>query len=167
MDNAELERRLSQAEEGDEASGETRIETARYLVFHVEGKRYALPSGMAREILIDSPIYSVPFVPPYVRGLINRHGEPYTSFDLSMFLSQRHIEGTTHLVLNVNGDQVALLVSDVVEILEVPIADILEISASQDSESWYSGSFTLDETEVLILNLEGILSRLRSEVGRE
>lgn len=167
MDNAEIERRLAQSEGNDEGPAEAQVATVGYLVFLVEGRHYALPTELVREILIDSPVYFVPFVPPYVRGLINRHGEPYTSFDLSMFMSQQPSEGATHLILNAGNDQVAFLITDVEEILKVPVTDIRELASLQEADSWFSGSFALNGAEVLILDAGSILARLRGEVGRE
>jgi purine-binding chemotaxis protein CheW len=164
MDNDELLQRLAPAGEVVEETSVAPVETARYLVFHTEGTHYALPSEAVAEIVIDAPRFFVPFVPPYIRGLINRHGEPYTVLDLSMFLEQKPLEAFTYLVLNVPGDQIAFLVSDVVEIPRVPVN---EIAVSEESDGCLCGSFTLNGTEVLVLNMGTILARLKSDAGRE
>jgi len=168
MDNAELLQRLVQ-EEGSEraAAPESQEETTRYLVFHTEGARYALPSALVREVVIEAPKFFVPFVPPYVQGLINRHGEPYTALDLSMFLTQKRLEASTYLVLSLPGDQIALLITDVVEILRVGASEIRTLAASGEQEGYILGSFQLNDQEVLVLDVDAILSRLRSDVDRE
>lgn len=167
MDNDELLQRLAPAGEAVEETSAAPVETARYLVFHTEGTHYALPSEAVAEIVIDAPRFFVPFVPPYIRGLINRHGEPYTVLDLSMFLAQKPLEAFTYLVLNVPGDQIALLVSDVIEIPRVPVNEVNEIAVSEESDDCLCGSFTLNGTEVLVLNMGAILARLKSDAGRE
>lgn len=166
-DNAELVRRLEQEEGSEESASDAEVEAAKYLVFRVGESRYALAPGFVLEIMIDVPRYFVPFAPAYVRGLINRHGEPYAVLDLAAFLGHEPLEASTYLVLNVDADQVALSVSDVVEILPVAVSDISEVASAGESEDSISGSFELGGTRVLILDVMRILSRLKSDAGRE
>ncbi|MBN2873999.1 MAG: chemotaxis protein CheW, partial [Spirochaetales bacterium] len=56
----------------------------KFIVAGLIGARYAIPAADVREIVIEAPIHYVPFVPPYVRGFVNRHGEPYTAVDLNV-----------------------------------------------------------------------------------
>ena len=167
MDNAELLKKLETIDTAEQATTSETVEAVPYLVFSADDARYAVESALVREILIETPMSFIPFVPPYVRGLINRHGEPYAVLDIHMFLTQQKLEASTYLILNLADDQVAFLITDIVEILRVAPSAFTRISADDGPSQYLAGSFTMDEGEILVLRLEGILDRLRDDAGSE
>ena len=115
MKNTEiLERLAAGGETGQQEENEER--TVKFLVFDIRGKKYALHAEDIREIVMDIPVFYIPFVPPYIRGLINRHGEPYTVFDLNVLFEKEKQDSSTYLILNLENDQLAFLISDIREI---------------------------------------------------
>ncbi|THB68703.1 MAG: hypothetical protein D6B26_00295, partial [Spirochaetaceae bacterium] len=77
MDNQELLERLHQSQsEGEQQTAPQ--EMRKYVVFFVGDAVFALPAADVREITFDNVVYYVPFLPPYIQGFANRHGQPYT-----------------------------------------------------------------------------------------
>ena len=52
-----------------------------YLIFSSGRERYAVESSAVREIVRNNSIYPVPFVPSYVRGIINYYSTPVAAVD--------------------------------------------------------------------------------------
>ena len=57
-----------------ELSGIESEKILKFVIFKIDNKTYALPGEIVQEIVLDMPIYYLPFVPKYIRGLVNRHG---------------------------------------------------------------------------------------------
>jgi purine-binding chemotaxis protein CheW len=166
MDNTELMQQIRGSKSGKDREDEERtVKTVKLLVFHIEEKYYALYAEEVREIVLDVPLFFIPFVPSYVCGLINRHGEPYTVFDLNMLFERKKLESSTYLVLNLEDDQVAFLISDILEIIKVPETDVHQITSKSEHGGFFLGSITSkDDQEVFILNIQTIFQRLESDL---
>ena len=117
MDTNELLKGISDAGKNENLNNTDSNETiSKLIVFRINQKVYALYANMIREIVLDVPLFYVPFVPSYIRGFINRHGEPYTVFDLNMLFEQQKLDSSTFFILNIEDDQVAFMINDVLEI---------------------------------------------------
>ena len=160
MENKELIAKIAAQKEAGGAEQAEREELVKFLIIQIEDTRYAFYAEQIKEIVMDYPLYYVPFVPKYIRGFINRHGEPYTVFDLRMLLDGELLEATTFLISNVGGDQIAFLVSDVVEILKVPNTQVRLLTSTEDRDTFFLGAVSARDTELFILNLENVVGRL-------
>lgn len=166
MENNEILERI-ESEERPETDIEVKEERIyRYLVFSIGEQELALTAEEVREIATHNEIYYVPFVPPYIRGYANRHGQPYTVFDVHMLFENSELEGKHLLILKINDDQIALLISDVEEIVRVPESKIYSLSSSDDTSQYFSGALKVNEREVFILNVHKILERLERDIER-
>ena len=162
MDNKDI---LSHLESGIAeiiADNTSTNQKERYLVFQIEQKFYAFLSSLVKEVIIDSEIFFLPFVPPYIRGLLNRHGEPYTVIDLKMILEKESFRAQKFLILNLSRDHLAISITDIVEILEINSDQIHRLSSSETE--YFSCSFTMNEEEVPVLDLKHILKRLENDL---
>jgi purine-binding chemotaxis protein CheW len=141
---------------------------SKFVVAGLAGATYAIPAASVREIVIDAPVHYVPFVPPYIRGLVNRHGEPYTAVDLNVLLRKEAAGGDqTLLVLNGNDDRLALLVSSVHEIVKVDEADVYPITEKESEIGLLAGSVRLHDSDVFIVSIEGIKRRMDEDLGSD
>lgn len=136
----------------------------KFLVFSIKEQKYAFFAEQVKEIAFDSEVFFIPFVPPYVRGYINRHGEPYTVFDLRVLFSNENLVSSKFLIMNMENDQVAFIITDILEILRVPKQDIRAITSESVISKYFAGSFTTHETEVFIININNILERLENDL---
>lgn len=140
----------------------------KFVVAGLVGATYAIPAASVREIVIDASVHYVPFVPPYIKGLVNRHGEPYTAVDLNVLLRKEAAEGEqTLLVLNGNDDRLALLVSSVHEIVKVDEEKIFPITEKENEIGFLAGSVRLNESDVFIVSIEGIKRRMEEDLGND
>ena len=132
----------------------------KFMIVQIKDKRYAFYADQIKEIVMDASLYFVPFVPHYIRGFINRHGEPYTVFDLHALFEQELLDSKTFLISNVEHDQIAFLVSSVIEILKVPENEVHIITSADDHDSFFVGAVSSKGMEIFILNIPTILERL-------
>lgn len=166
MDNADILELLKHRESaGTGEEGRRSKNIVKFLIFLLEERRLAVPADLIREIVLDLPLFYVPFVPAYVRGFINRHGEPYTVIDLRVIFDQKLIESSTYLVLSDGANPAAFLISDVVEIMRVDEEDVHHITAHDEGMQYVTGSITDPEgREILILDISEVFKRLSKDV---
>jgi chemotaxis signal transduction protein len=134
----------------------------KYIVFSAGNGLYALLAEDVQEIMLGMDIHYLPFVPPFVRGLINRLGEPLTVLDLVNLLYGKDIEGKSFIILKPHLSKMAFLVDIVRDIAWIDPASIRRIAPeSQGEESYVQGMFTWKDENVTILSLHEIIGAVR------
>lgn len=167
MADQDLISRIAEAGEANQsADQEVELCYRKFIIAGIKDKRYAIPATVIREIVIDVPLHFVPFVPPYISGFVNRHGEPYTVVDLGVLFEQKVTEERSFLVLNLPDDQLSFLVSDIHEIVKVPESDIFPITEKLEDERFFEGSVRLGTNDVFIVSVDGIRTRLAGDLGQ-
>jgi chemotaxis signal transduction protein len=147
------------------AQGTDEVPKDRLFIFSVEDALFALPPETVREIIADLDIFPLPCCPPYVSGLINSHGLPYAAIDLRvLFESERH-HAVKFLVLNRPGDAVAFGCTDVVEIAEIPSADISRFTQAEEETRYCSASFMYKGRRVMIIQPDSIMDKLAHDIA--
>jgi chemotaxis signal transduction protein len=165
MKNEEILKTIESNDSGSkDGSDQVAEKIIKLLVFHVKERKFAIYADQIREIVMDTPLFFVPFVPAYIRGFINRHGEPYTVFDLNALIEKEKLEGETYLIMNVENDHFAFLITGIVEILKIPERGIHLITSKDEHDGFFAGSFTGKDGEVFILNLTSVLERLENDL---
>lgn len=166
MNNDELLKQLEEQQDKDRKNTavlDEKIE--KFIVFQVAEKKYALYANDIREIILDYPLFYVPFVPPYVRGFINRHGEPYTVLDLNALFEQVKLDSAAFMVINREHDQLAFVISEILEIAKLTEHDIHLITEDTGEEGFFLGSISLHGQEIFIVDLQKVLERLERDIG--
>lgn len=166
MDNSEIMETLRKRAREERKTRTHQTNLLKYVLFLVGERRYALKAEEVREISFDNELYYVPFVPPYVRGYANRHGQPFTVYDVQMLFEGSALDSTTLLILDVANDQLALLITDVDEIIKLPATEIHPLASNDETARYFSHSITAREEEVFVLNVETLLERLERDVER-
>ena len=166
MDNASIMQSLKERVRQEKETQQIDQDLTKYVLFMVGEKRYALRADEVREISFDNELYYVPFVPPYVRGYANRHGQPFTVFDVQMLFHGTSLESTTLLILDIANDQLALLITDVDEIVKLPRSETHPLASSDDTARYFTHSITARDAEVFVLNTSTLLERLERDVER-
>jgi chemotaxis signal transduction protein len=166
MNNNELLEKLKNQGSGEEQAVQGDEIFHKYVVFSLGTSTYALPAAEVKEISFDNTLYYIPFVPPYVRGYANRHGQPYTVFDLDILFRNEKLESSTLLVLNLPGDQACLLISDVDEIIKIPARNVHTITSEDESSRYFLESISLKEQEIFVLRGSALLERLERDLER-
>ena len=96
------------------------IPGASFLVFSIKKKRYAINTSFVKEIMHSAKIHPLPFVPPYIEGVVNCRGTPYTVVNSPLLEGEEDWEllGDTVLVFNRDDDQLALHISNIELVFE-------------------------------------------------
>lgn len=164
--NEELLKTIEKSE--GEGGEEEIIEEKEYkfLIFTVGEHLYALYADEVREIIGGNPVFYLPFVPAYVRGLINRHGDPHTVFDVHALLEQEQTEADSFLILKLEEDKVAILISEILEIVKVPESGINVLTSKEREMRFFRGSITVKGKEVFILHVQNLLLKLEEDLEK-
>lgn len=164
-DNAEILKSVKH-EQGDALEEESSDVTyKKFLIFMIGKKKFAVEAFLVREIVLDLKIFFIPFVPPYIRGVVNRHGDPYTVIDLNVLFYQEKLEANTFLMLSDIKSPASFLISDVVEIIKVPVSQIDLINDVSDDQNFFRGAVKNGDDDILILEIDEIFSRLKKDVS--
>lgn len=166
MENEAILSRLERDAQQQAEDDAEEITILKFLLFSVGDAVFALAAEDVREISTDNEIYYIPFVPAYIRGYANRHGQPYTVYDLNMLFESAPLDSSTLLILKSETDQIALLIDDVREIIAVPEDKMLRITSADDSSKYFSNALNVDDTEVFVLKVDALLERLERDLER-
>lgn len=139
----------------------------KFLIFNIDDKRYAIHANLIKEIVTETELFFVPFVPPYIRGFINRHGKPYTVFDIKVLFENEKQNSSKFLVINKEDDQIAFMVSDVVEIANLSEEDMRTLSTEEKENNYFSELLTINELDILVVNINTILEKLEKDISNE
>jgi len=165
MQNSELLKVISEIN-GPDPTGqaETQEKTCKMLVFMLNENSYAFPAEQIQEIILSTSLHFVPFVPPYITGFINRHGEPFTVFDLSMLFENKKTEDPSYLIFKHEQDHIAVSICDVSEILTIKESSIHPMVSGNREEGFFTGAITIKEKEVFIIDIQQIINRLQHDL---
>lgn len=138
-------------------------ETKNWLLVNIDSSPYAIESCLIKEIIKDVQIFPLPFVPSYIPGLINRHGDPYTVIDLYQLFNQKKQETSLFLIVN-DDEQTALQITDILEFRSTSVDSIRKFSDSTSAQ-FFSGIIVIDEKEIPIIDIQLINEQVRQDFG--
>ena len=137
----------------------------KYIIFTAGAKLYALLADDVQEIMLGSEIHYLPFLPRFVRGLINRLGEPLAVLDLECLLQGQPLQGKAFISLKPHLSKMALLIDAVQDISRVPSLSIRTVSeGSQGQDAFVDGVFSRKDGDVTLLSLPHIIAAVRKAV---
>ncbi len=134
------------------------------VVFYIDDKLYAVYGALIQEVVIDFKIFYLPFAPVYIKGLINRHGEPYSVIDIKQLLNNVSINGRTFLVLRNRIDRISFLISSIYKIINISSNEIHSISSVNEGEDFFEGAVSIDGHEVFIINTQKIIEKISNDI---
>ena len=164
MDNDELIAKLeSSSGEGEDTLSVEEEIIHKLLIFQIDDRKYAVYADLVKEIVINHDLYFIPFVPPYITGLINRQGQPYTVFDLKMLFTNERLQASKVLIMKSDSDFIAFMITDVAEISGIPASGI-NLVVSSETENTFIGSCNHRGEEIFIINVQEIYNRLANDL---
>lgn len=148
-------------------------ELTQYLTFEVADEEYAIEIIRVREILVYSPLTSVPRAPEFIAGVMNLRGSVVPVVDLrkKLGLPATVITGTTCVVIvdihshaetNAQTSHVGLLADDVRQVMSLADGDI-EPAPSFGTKidlAFLRGMGDLGDHFALILDIDRLLTAL-------
>jgi purine-binding chemotaxis protein CheW len=132
-----------------------------FLVFAVEGQKYALPLETVARIVRAVEITSLPKAPPIVIGIVNFRGRvvPVVNLRRRFGLPEREMELSDQLVVaNTPARPVALLADRVEEVVEIDPQEIIDAGRIVPQTEYLAGVVKASGSLVLIHDLATFLS---------
>ena len=78
----------------------------------------------------------------------------------------KNLDSRNFLILKKEDDQLALLISDVVEIINLPESDLHRISSAVKEDDYFIGSISpRDQEDIFVLNLPNVLAKLEADIS--
>lgn len=165
--NEELIKDIENKEKQVEEAGESSAVTVTWLVFSMNGIRYAIESSKVDEIIRDVEIYKLPFLPTYIEGVINRRGDPFTVINPLLVIEaegETKLDTPLFIVLKRDDDSLCLHISDILFFHETPETDLHMIPGDTDN-SFFLGTVDYQKEEILVLNPDAFELLLRKDLG--
>lgn len=132
-----------------------------WLLFKTGDTKLAVESVLVKEILRNNQVFPLPFVPSYIKGLINCYGQPHAIIDIKMLFNEVEQTSRLYMVLN-DENNIALQITDVVEFQNLPDSAFIEFTKS-DSE-FLLGKLSFDDEEIPVIDIKTITSKIRTEI---
>jgi len=140
----------------------------KYLIFPIFGRQYAFPADIIGEVANCNPLYSLPLLPSYVLGVINRYSIPYALLDTGFLLSKTPGPRNEALVIKSDIDHVAFsidIVSGIANIGSDKLNSLETGSEPHELTSAVYASFKWNGSDVSVLDVRRILARITEEAA--
>ncbi|HAM78776.1 MAG: chemotaxis protein CheW [Treponema sp.] len=164
--NEEVVKKISEETETQEQASEKKLLTT-WLIFSIAKKKYAVKSGDVLEIIRDASVYKLPFMPPYIEGVMNRRGDPFTVINPRQLIGD---EDTTppqeplFLILKRDDDQLSIHISDILFFAEMAESDLNLIPGNND-EGFFIGTLGYGGEEIPAINTNAFELLIRKDLG--
>ena len=134
-----------------------------YMVFVINNQKYALSSKYITEIIVILPITKVPFLPEYMKGIINLRSTIIPVMDARMRFGMEPIEyseRTCIIIIENEANKIGLIVDAVNEVLTIPPKQIMESTKEKNDlkESFVNGISQINNDIQLILDCDSLVN---------
>lgn len=99
----------------------------KYLTFHLAGEDYGIEIRYVIEIIGIQNITDVPDMPAFIRGVINLRGKVIPVMDVRARFDlpdREYDDRTCIIVVNIDDTEVGLVVDEVSEVADIPVANV-------------------------------------------
>jgi purine-binding chemotaxis protein CheW len=106
---------------------DSNLENGRFLTFALGEEEFGIDIGFVTEIISMQPVFRLPEVPGYIRGIINLRGKITPVIDLRLKFKKDAIEDTERtciVVIDTGEFSVGLIVDKVAEVMTIDSDDI-------------------------------------------
>lgn len=132
------------------------------VVFDLAGETYGMDIAVVREIIRMPAVTRVPNAPAYVEGVVNLRGKVIPVLDLRKRLGLEAAAPTKEtrvVVVDSGGDDIAVIVDAVTEVLRVPSDAVEAATAPRGAARGHvEGIANLDDRLVILLNVASAIS---------
>ena len=134
-----------------------------YMVFVINNQKYALSSKYITEIIEILPITKVPFLPEYMKGIINLRSTIIPVMDARMRFGMEPIEyseRTCIIIIENEANKIGLIVDAVNEVLTIPPKQIMESTKEKNDlkEIFVNGISQINNDIQLILDCDSLVN---------
>ena len=133
------------------------------MIFVINNQKYALSSKYITEIIEILPITKVPFLPEYMKGIINLRSTIIPVMDARMRFGMEPIEyseRTCIIIIENEANKIGLIVDAVNEVLTIPPKQIMESTKEKNDlkESFVNGISQINNDIQLILDCDSLVN---------
>ena len=154
------------------ASQKTSVEVQKtmitWLIFLISDKKYAIRSSDVVEIISDLSVYKLPFMPPYIEGVLNRRGEPFTVVNPNPILQDNPNaappEKSLYMIFKRSDDQLSLHISDILLFTKIEDSH-LKLIPDATEDSLLLGTVEYEGEEIPVLNQNAFELLIRKDCG--
>ena len=134
-----------------------------YMLFMINNQKYALSSKYITEIIEILPITKVPFLPDYMKGIINLRSTIIPVMDARMRFGMEPIEyseRTCIIIIENDTNKIGLIVDAVNEVLTIPSEKIMESTSDKDDvkNNFVNGISQINNEIQLILECDSLVN---------
>lgn len=136
-----------------------------YMVFVINNQKYALSSKYIIEIIEMLPITKVPFLPKYMKGIINLRSTIIPVMDARMRFDIDPIEyneRTCIIIIENNRDQIGLIVDAVNEVIHISPNQSMKMNSNKEEgkQNFIKGVSEINDEIQLILDCDSLVEIL-------
>lgn len=134
-----------------------------YMIFVINNQKYALSSKYITEIIEILPITKVPFLPEYMKGIINLRSTIIPVMDARMRFGMEPIEyseRTCIIIIENEANKIGLIVDAVNEVLTIQPKQIMKSTKEKNDlkESFVNGISQINNDIQLILDCDSLVN---------
>lgn len=139
-----------------------------WLIFLISGKKYVVRSSDVVEIISDYSVYSLPFLPKYIEGVLNRRGDPFTVVNPNAIfdndLNAAPPKKSLFMIFKRSDDHLSLHISDILLFMNIEDSNI-QLIPDATEESFFLGTVMYEGEEIPILNPNAFEILIRKDCG--
>lgn len=133
-----------------------------YMIFIINNQKYALSSKYIIEIIEMMPITKVPFIPRYMKGIINLRSTIIPVMDTRMRFDMEPIEyneRTCIIIIENNENKIGLIVDAVNEVINILPEQSMKTNSSKKDfkQDFISGISEINNEIQLILDCDSLV----------
>ncbi|CEN21396.1 chemotaxis protein CheW [Paraclostridium sordellii] len=133
-----------------------------YMVFIINNQKYALSSKYIIEIIEMLPITKVPFLPNYMKGIINLRSTIIPVMDARMRFDMEPIEyneRTCIIIIENDSNKIGLIVDAVNEVINISPNQSMNMNSNNDEskENFIKGVSEINDEVQLILDCDSLM----------
>lgn len=133
-----------------------------YMVFIIDNKKYALSSKYILEIIEMMPMSKVPFLPNYMKGIINLRSTIIPVMDARLRFCIEPIEyneRTCIIIIEKDGEKVGLIVDAVNEVITILPEQNMKMNSDKKEykQNFIEGISEINNEIQLILNCDSLI----------
>ncbi len=132
------------------------------MVFIIDNQKYALSSKYITEIIEMLPITKVPFIPEYIKGIINLRSNIIPVMDARMRFGispKEYDERTCIIIIENNDEKIGLIVDAVNEVIHISDDQSMKMNSNDidDKPNFIKGVSEINNEVQLILDCDSLV----------
>ena len=122
---------------------------------------FAVDSSQVAEIIRNAEVFVLPFVPPFVKGVLNFYGRPFAVVDFAKVRGRGFTNGSLFLIFK-SDDDFALQVAEICEFCD----DFREEEIEEDKHDFFYNQIVFQGGRTAkTLNVAALANKIRLEVA--